>query len=646
MELNNQQKAAAEYDGGHVLVIAGAGTGKTRTLIARAAHLIQNGIKPYRILLLTFTRRASKEMINRLEEILPDRETSVSAGTFHHFCLYTMRRMPKLFGLENATIIDRDDQLQLMKLIRGKHRKKGEQFPSAAELVNLGSYARNTLQPMEKYISENTDYDWSIIDRICQIQNDFDTRKKQNNYLDYDDILFLFSKHLHENPDVREKLRGYYDHILVDEMQDTNPLQWLVLDGLRDPAKLFCVGDDAQSIYAFRGADFQNIHSFTSRVPNSTILRLEKNYRSTQGILDLSNWLLHKSTINYNKNLEAVRKTQSTPGLHDFNSDIEEARWVAKDLIERHENGSRWDEHMIITRTGYGARAVESSMIEKKIPYRFIGGMSFLQAAHVKDIFALVRAAASHHDELSWARYLTLWPKIGDVTAARLIEEIKKLNSVHDAVSFIEDKFVKREIIPYGLRIVLKHWNDPPNAIKNAAKFLEPVMMKKYDNWNTRKYDFNLLERLAKEHRSLVAFIETYILDPISTASVKLLEEDDVVTLTTVHSAKGTEAPVCYVIRAEPNMYPHSRSLGNEDSEEEERRILYVAITRAQDELILTRSLRFNNNLSFYGGSTDSHSEGGSGYFLEELGEPLVEANTQGFSNSFSDYDVIQPWRR
>ncbi|MBT4364128.1 MAG: UvrD-helicase domain-containing protein, partial [Desulfobacteraceae bacterium] len=145
MELNNQQKAAAEYDGGHVLVIAGAGTGKTRTLIARAAHLIQNGIKPYRILLLTFTRRASKEMINRLEEILPDRETSVSAGTFHHFCLYTMRRMPKLFGLENATIIDRDDQLQLMKLIRGKHRKKGEQFPSAAELVNLGSYARNTL---------------------------------------------------------------------------------------------------------------------------------------------------------------------------------------------------------------------------------------------------------------------------------------------------------------------------------------------------------------------------------------------------------------------------------------------------------------------------------------------------------------------
>ncbi len=591
MELNHQQADAVAYDKGHVLVLAGAGTGKTRTIIARAEHLIRNNVPPNRILLLTFTRRAAKEMVDRLNQMIGRQADLLMAGTFHHFCLYTMRRMPGPFEMENATVIDRDDQVQLMKLIRGEFKQESGSLPRAAELVNLCSYARNTNQPIEDYLGRHTDFDNETVRRIRTISQAFDKRKKQNNYLDYDDILFRFAQRLHEVPAIRDRLRGYYDHILVDEMQDTNPLQWLILDGLRDPAQLFCVGDDAQSIYAFRGADFRNVHSFTARVPGSVVLKLEENYRSTQGILDLSNWLLSASPLNYDKKLTAHRKTQSTPRLMDFDGDFEEARWVTRDLLERYEGGARWKDHMIITRTGYGARSVESFMVEKKIPYQFVGGVSLLQAAHVKDLFSLIRSCASRHDELAWARYLTLWPRIGDVTAVRLIRKLRQTRSIAEAVKTLRNLLANRTTIIEGLEIVLDAWDDPPRAISEAGRFLTPLMKKRYAaNWETRLHDIKLLSRLAGNHKSLMAFLETYTLDPVSSTTVERLETDDIVTLTTVHSAKGTQAPVCYLIRVEPGMYPHMRSIGSEAEREEERRILYVAMTRAERFLYLTHA--------------------------------------------------------
>jgi DNA helicase-2/ATP-dependent DNA helicase PcrA len=646
MELNPQQQRAVEYDQGHVLVLAGAGTGKTRTITARAAHLIRTGVNPMRILLLTFTRRAAKEMSARLETIIGPDSTAVMAGTFHHFCLYTMRRMGGMFGIGNATVIDRDDQIQLMRLVRGSLRKNKESFPTAAELVNLCSFARNTTQPVAKYLQRHSEYDDEMNQRIVQAIHQYDRRKQENNYLDYDDILFRFAKTLHEDAEVRQRLRGFFDHILVDEMQDTNPLQWLILDGLRDPAQLFCVGDDAQSIYAFRGADFRNVHKFTDRVPGAVVLKLEENYRSTQGILDLSNWLLSASSLNYGKRLRAHRRTVSQPRLLEFETDFDEARWIVGDLIDRHGNGARWDEQMIITRTGIGARAVESFMVEKQVPYRFIGGVSLLQAAHVKDLLGLVRAAASQHDELAWARYLTLWPRIGDVTAARLIASMRQEASLHSALENLRKALKNRATIVEGPETVRSHWASPPTAIEQAGLYLSPLLERKYADWPKRRQDFVLLTRLAENHRSLMAFLETYTLDPISMASAQQLEGEDMVTLTTAHSAKGTEAIVCYLIRVEPGMYPHIRSIGDVEAEEEERRILYVAMTRAKDELIVTRSRRFGGRFTAY--SSYGHASRGSDeYLLNDLDDRLIDIETATIRPPvWSDYDDIRPWDR
>ena len=412
------------------------------------------------------------------------------------------------------------------------------------------------------------------------------------------------------------------------------------------PGKPFLRWRRCPEHYAFRGADFKNVHSFTQRVPNSIVLKLEENYRSTQGILNLSNWLLSLSSLKYNKKLKANRKAKSTPKVLDFGSDFAEARWVSDDLLERHENGAEWKEHMIITRTSWGARALESSMVEKKIPYRFVGGISLFQSAHVKDLFSIIRAASSQYDELAWARYLTMWPGIGDAGAARHINEIKKAETMEGVIAYLKKKMPKRKRIAIGPQIVVRYNDDPPGLLRKCGKFLAPLLKKRYDNWQHRKRDFDLLIRLAARYKNILSFLETYTLDPITTTDAERLEEDDVVTLTTAHSAKGTECGVCYLIRVEPGMYPHTRSLGALDEEEEERRILYVAMTRAMDELIITRVYRKGNEFAMMHSATGRHSPEGTPYFLQELDESLVDTEDYGFhDNPFSDFETIRPWR-
>lgn len=635
-----------EFDGDHVLVLAGAGTGKTRTIIERASWLINGGVAPRRILMMTFTRRAASEMIHRLSSMIGASASQIQAGTFHHFCLMTMRKMPKLFKLEGATVIDSDDQTQLMKLIRAPFKKKGKQFPQAAALLKIHSYARNTNQTPRDYMLKYASCEEKLIPTVCDIFKEYARRKQNSGYLDYDDILHRFAQILHASPEARERIRGLYDHILVDEMQDTNPLQWLILEGLRDPAKLYCVGDDAQSIYAFRGADFQNVHSFTKRVPNSKTLKLEENYRSTQEILDLSNWLLAESPLRYDKHLTAYRGEGEKPRLIDFDDEFEEAYGIVNDLIERHDEGAPWRDHMIITRTGFITRTLEGVMVEKKIPYRFIGGTSLMQAAHVKDLFSLVRCAGSHRDDLAWMRYLTLWPRIGPATASRIINPMVGLDNMRAALDFARGKLRGRDDVINGVMAVATEWNSPVKALTTAIKFLKPTLKDKYDNWSTRKKDLELIVSLAERHNNLAAFLEAYALDPISVSEADQLDEEDAVTLITVHSAKGTEAPVCYLVRAQPGVYPHVRSLGDEAAEEEERRVLYVAMTRAMNELILTRVSEQGGHRAFPGAYMNEYGSGETPYFLEDLPNHLVESDVSpGSTESLLNQDVIIPFR-
>lgn len=590
--LNVNQHAAATFTGNHALVLAGAGTGKTRTIIARAGYLIHSGVPADRIQVLTFTRRSAKEIVERVKVGLGDRAEGLNASTFHTWCMTLIRRMPKLFGCVGHTVIDREDQLNLFRLLRGSQNSTS--IPPAAMLCDIYSYARNTRLSLTKTLELHYNDLLSVKEKIADVIRAYEAKKRGRNYLDYDDILDVVATVLKKDADIRNYISRQYDHLLVDEMQDTNPLQWELLEPLCDRVKLFCVGDDAQSIYGFRGADFRNVHSFTQRVSDSVILRLEQNYRSTQEILDLSNWLLDQSPIDYSKRLIAVRGKGHKPKLLNFQSEWEEGRWIADDIARRRDNGADWSQHMILSRSGYSARAVETTLLARNIPYRFIGGTKLLESAHIRDLLSLLRIVANPLDELAWVRYLTLWPKVGDVTANRVIEQFPMTGEVSAFISVLNNDDKLPEVCKLAFSNVAAMADNLGEAYILAKQALWPILEHTYSkNWDRRKGDFDLVEKLVGRHTSIFAFIEEYLLDPVYTSAIDRLEIDDTVTIITIHSAKGTEKPVCYVINVSPGSFPPAYSVNNPDEVEEERRVLYVALTRAQDELILTRRRRF-----------------------------------------------------
>lgn len=637
--LNSEQKLAVQTRGKHTLVLAGAGTGKTKTLTARAASLISEGVSPKRILLLTFTRKAAQEMKKRMKSLIGKQAELVSAGTFHHFCLQTMRAMPKTFEDGNYILIDRDDQNELMKLARGQIKKKGEKLPQASKLVSWYSFARNTGKGISEYLENYSGLSEEDRMRVLAIMGGYEARKKQNLYLDYDDILQRFVDVIKSNPNAKNALKHLFAHILVDEMQDTNPLQWAILELLKDPAELFCVGDDAQSIYAFRGADFENVHRFNERIPEGQILRLTRNYRSVQPILDLSNWLLKGSAFEYKKELYADRTEKgSVPIIREFPDEISEAEWVCDDLVERKEGFGSWSPMMVMVRSAWSARTLEAVLVERNIPYQFIGGTSLLQAAHVKDLLSMIRAARSHRDEIAWMRYLTLWPGIGDVRAGRVIESLQQYQDTREGIYEVEEAHFPagQQKIMRPLLSLNQHLSKPSKLINLALEHLESALKKKYERWGSRKKDLHLLANLASKYRHIDVFLETYTLDPVSNSVAERVEEEDVLTVITIHSAKGTEADVCYLLQANMHQYPHIRSIGKLDEEEEERRVLYVAITRAKDELIISRT---HKNHVFGNASRSIATRPENEYFFADIPNHLVKHDYESGFSGRSDLD-------
>lgn len=634
MEFNEEQLAAIQTSGRNVLVLAGAGTGKTRTIIGRARHLLGSGTPPERLAILTFTRRAAGEIGERLRGATAD-VSGVFAGTFHRFCLRTMSSRRKWFDFNDLTVMDRDDQVQLMKLARGEIVGKNKTVPQAAELLSKYSYARNTNQPAKEYLENYTDFTPTEIEVAIKIFARYKERKAVGGYFDYDDILHRFAIVLRKDAEVRRRVGSELDHVLVDEMQDTNPLQWLILESLAEHAKLFCVGDDAQSIYAFRGADFKNVHSFARRLPSAQTLKLTMNYRSTQPVLDVSNWLLSASSLKYNKRLQATRSGGTKPTFVDFDTTFEEADWVVGDIAGRYQEGTRWEANMILCRTAASSRPFEAQLIERKIPYKFVGGIGLLQTAHVRDLLAPLRIVINHRDELAWMRYLTAWPRIGEVTASRILRDCVAAESGGEAFEIAKAKLAGWPDAHQLLESIGQMGDNPAACVEIAAEGLEHLLESKYDSWDRRKKDFTLLEELAGRHKTLQGFVETYTLDPVNATEVE--DEDDLVTLITVHSAKGTESDVCYVVAAHSQNYPHSRSQGDEDAVEEERRVLYVALTRARDELFITRSpAQFSYRRAYVGGYEE--------YFLQDLPSNLVQHKFEsGYSprRSYLDEDVI-----
>lgn len=587
-ELNPSQRNAATFKNQHVLVLAGAGSGKTKTIIARAAYLIDSGVDPRRIRILTFTRKSSAEIVSRVELCLGDGAKGLVASTFHAWCMSLIRSAPDTFSARGYSVIDRDDQLQLFKVLRGK--KKKSEIPAAKVLCDSYSFARNTGMPLDDVINlKIPEYEDARV-VIRKIMDEYERKKVVNRYLDYDDILGIVAIKLHESDEVRKWLSSRYDHILIDEMQDTNWSQWRLITPLKNEVSLFAVGDDAQSIYGFRGADFTNIHNFTEHVPGANVLKLEENYRSTQEILDISNWLLSKSSFNYNKTLRAARGKGNKPQLYNFQDEWVEARWITADLKKRHEKGANWCDHMILVRSAFIGRTIETAMLESNVPYQYIGGAKFLESAHVRDLLSVLRIVANPRDEIAAMRYLTLWPGIGEVRATKFVEKMTKVQSADDLSGiFLENRDLPKEAI-VAIDVVIKQQGNVVDALKGVYSQMESLLASKYQNqeWENRKKDLPLIFKLAEKHNTISEFIEDYLLDPLTVTQVEQGEQDDVATIITIHSAKGAEAQICYVVNVFQGSYPGHFST-TEDSIEEERRVLYVALTRAKNELIITR---------------------------------------------------------
>ncbi|ENX10562.1 ATP-dependent helicase [Acinetobacter courvalinii] len=620
-ELNPQQKQAATTTAQNCLVLAGAGCGKTKTIVARSAYLIDQGLPAQQIQILTFTRRAASEIVTRVEQHMGVQAKGLRASTFHTFCMYLLRRNPRAFGLTQFSIIDRDDQLLMFRLLRGKD--KGNVLPKAAELCDLYSYARNTKTKLSDALLEQLPQAVEYKAQIAELMQAYEQRKQERNFLDYDDILSIVAVHLQNSAELVQWVTGFCSALLVDEMQDTNPLQWALLQPLVGKVKLFCVGDDAQSIYGFRGADFENIHHFKERVPDAQVLTLEMNYRSTQGILDLSNWLLAQSPIEYGKHLQAYRGKGLKPQLHILSNEFEEANWIIQDLNRRHMQGAAWAEHMVLLRSGFSGRYLEGALIAANIPYRFIGGVKLLESAHVKDVLSLLRVSVNPQDDLAWMRFLTLWDGVGDVGASKLAQELILLPDIEARCQRLE----RHGKVPQQAILILMQLDVLQQHVEACIGLALDALNEQLENnyktkdWTRRVKDFDLVKQLARKHSSLGEFLEEYVLDPISVSEIDKTPDQDLVTLITIHSAKGAEQKVCYVTHVSPTQYPHARAQGDFDDVEEERRVLYVALTRAENELILTKQ-----NLNLW--AHDQYDELGrkiESYFLNDLPQHLVD---------------------
>lgn len=664
--LNESQKKAVTYDGKHLLVLAGAGTGKTKTIISRAAYLISKGVNPNKIQILTFTKRSASEIVSRVKSSLTSNQAqTLNGSTFHSWCNQLLTKYPNLFGTKSYTVIDSDDQVSIMKIICGNKNLAYEDIKIKPQgLIDLYSFARNTKRNLTETIrfklfnnlsDKETDEKVSALKvKIEVILKGYEQRKKERKYLDYDDILQVVANRMKIDEQARNLISSQYDHILVDEMQDTNPLQWELLEPFQNICNLFCVGDDAQSIYSFRGADFKNVHLFTERVKDSEIYKLEDNYRSTQEILDLSNWLLEKSTVSYNKRLNAVRGKGNLPKILNIDNDWDEARWIADRILDNYTHKNKvYSDHLILSRSQFYTIKIQAVFLEKKIPYVTYGGRKFMEAAHIKDVISALRVVNNIDDEIAWIRFLTLWEGIGEVKAAKYISDLLNFNNIEECIFWLNTIYQNDQnvIIPEILKCIADNRNNVQQAITGAYKLMEKRLSISYkEDWdNKRRPDFPVLAVLANNYSNLGEFITECILDASTsisnsvTLSGSYLEQTDKnkdkVIISTIHSAKGLESDICFVVNVSPKAFPSIMSIGNIDEIEEDRRVLYVALTRAKNELIITR-----NKNSIYGELKPLET---SNSVVNNYNQTIVDTYfLNGLPDELAEQDAIEVFKR
>ena len=619
-ELNDAQRLAATHPGGPLLVVAGAGTGKTRTLVYRVAHLVERGVRPERILLLTFTRRAAQEMVARVERLVGDRGRQVQGGTFHATAHRLLRRFGPRAGLAgDFTIMDQGDAEDLMQLSRGAlgyAEKRHKRFPKKETLQHVYSRHVNTERPVGDILRDQYRQFVEYEADFLRVFADYTRRKADRNLVDYDDLLLFWAALLEASPALGAEVAGLYDHVLVDEYQDTNALQARVLRGMAGAhGNVTAVGDDAQSIYSFRGATVRNIFDFPQQFAGAAVVPLEENYRSTAPILDATNAVIAAAAHRYDKTLWTRRAGGEAPWLVTARDEQAQTGFVVDRVLELHEEGTPLREMAVLFRAGYMSADLEIELTHRGIPFEKWGGLKFLEAAHVKDVLAFLRVLENPRDEVSWYRLLQLLPGVGDATARAAIALLAEHAWDPDAFARFQAPARGREAHARLAALLrdLRGDRDGRAAGAEIARFrtmYDALLREQYDRAEPRLADLDQLETIAAGYGSRAAFLTALALEPPSATqdlAGPAAGDRDALVLSTAHSAKGKEWDAVFVIWAVDGFFPSARSLGDDEELDEERRLMYVAMTRARDHLAVVYPL------NVYG------SRRGADYSLDQL---------------------------
>jgi DNA helicase-2/ATP-dependent DNA helicase PcrA len=612
-KLNPDQRAAVEHGVGTdadvrpLLVIAGAGSGKTDTLAHRVAHLVMNGADPHRILLLTFSRRAAAEMERRAERILnwaigTNAAAGLSwAGTFHAIGARLLREYAERIGLDRAfTIHDREDAADLMNLVRHELdlSRTDSRFPTKGTCLAIYSRAVNAEAPLEQVLGKAFPWCANWAAELKRLFAAYVEAKQRQNVLDYDDLL-LYLAHMLAEPGFSAEIGARFDHVLVDEYQDTNRLQASILLALKpDGRGLTVVGDDAQSIYSFRAATVRNILDFPGHfTPPARVVTLEQNYRSTQPILAASNAVIALAAERFTKNLWSARQASARPLLVAVRDESDQARYVVTRVLENREAGLPLKAQAVLFRAAHHSDALEFELTRRNIPFVKFGGLKFLEAAHVKDMLAALRFAENPRDRVAGFRVTQLVPGIGPASAARILDRLAAPDPAATLVGYAPPRAgVEWRSFAELFDALFRRSSSWPAEFEQVRRWYQPHLDRLHDDAPARAADLAQLEQIAASYPTRQQFLTDLTLDPPSATSdeagAPLLDEDYLI-LSTIHSAKGQEWKSVFVLNAVDGCIPSDLATGSGDEIEEERRLLYVAMTRAKDQLDVIVPQRF-----------------------------------------------------
>jgi DNA helicase-2/ATP-dependent DNA helicase PcrA len=650
-ELNEQQQAAVMAVPGPALVIAGAGSGKTRTLTYRVAFLLEQGIPPDRILLLTFTNKAAREMMRRVADLLGQELAELWGGTFHSIGNRILRRHAAVLNYQrDFSILDREDSRHLLAtcLAESGFETKETRFPKAEVLAEIFSMAVNTSKPVSEILAEQYDMFEPLAGPIAELLERYAERKRRSNAMDFDDLLVLWLRLLQSNAEVLEQYQRRFQFILVDEYQDTNKLQSDLIDLLGARHKnVMVVGDDAQSIYAWRGANYENILKFPDRYPGAQVYKIETNYRSTPEILQVANAAIRRNVRQFPKELAAARKSGSRPALVVAGDAGEQASFVAQRVLELREEGTDLNEMAVLYRSHFHALELQLELTRRNIPFSITSGIRFFEQAHIKDVAAYLKLVTNPSDELSFKRIVQLLPGIGGKGADKLWARFMAVVSgseggsasatpIARALQASAASVPKKAAVAWAQLAATAAQLEGEGTKGNASEMIRIVIEAGYDeflaenytNHKSRLEDLQQLALYARQFGALDEFLtQLALLTNVEAEEDRPAQKDDEqLRLSTIHQAKGLEFDVVFVIMLCDGLFPSEWSMETPEGEEEERRLLYVSITRARNELYLTYPLI----RAGFGGSGVSVQR--PSRFLEEIpGELLDEWNLRTY---------------